>query len=67
MGEVGRVQEEGWEGGSEGGKRREGAMGWWGREGTREGESKGREVGSNDARQAERVSGGRGDGGREGC
>ena len=34
---------------------REGGRGWWGREG----ESKGREVGSDDARQAESVSGGR--------
>ena len=32
------------------------ARGWWGREG---GESKGREGGSDDARQAESVSGGR--------
>ena len=39
------------EGGMEGGSRREGARGWWGREG----ESQGREVGSDDARQAESV------------
>ena len=43
--EEGREREEG---------REEGARGWWGREG-----SKGREVGSDDARQAESVSGGR--------
>ena len=53
-------REEGWmEGGREGGGGREGAIGWWGREGEREGESKGREVGSDDARQAESVSRGR--------
>ena len=52
----GRIQEEGWrEGGWEGGRRVGGSKGWWGREGTREGErngeSKEREVGSDDARQ----------------
>ena len=36
-------------------------MGEGGRVGGREGESKGREVGSDDARQAESVSGGRED------
>ena len=48
--------------------RREGGRGWWGGreqgEGGREGErgnSKGREGGSDDTRQAERVSGGRED------
>ena len=43
------------EGGREGWWGREGARGWWGRVG----KSKGREVGSDDARQAESVSGGR--------
>ena len=46
-----------------------GARGWWGgreqltRKGEREGESKGREVGSDDARQTESVSGGVREGG----
>ena len=59
-GEGGSVQEEGWR---KGGRRRDGGEGgregMVGREGERDGESKGREVGSDDARQAESVSGGR--------
>ena len=56
--------EGGREGWNEVGRRREGGCkGMVGREGTRkgetEGESKGREVGSDDARQTESVSGGR--------
>ena len=56
--------EGGRERGKEGGRRREGGRkGMVGREGTRkgerEGESQGREVGSDDARQTESVSGGR--------
>ena len=70
-GEGGTAQEEGWrEGGTEGGsykgcregEREGGSKEMVGREGTRKGERegdiKGREVGSDDARQTESVSGG---------
>ena len=51
------------DGGREGGREEEGgSKGMVG-----EGESKGREVGSDDARQTESVSGGREGCGREGC
>ena len=59
--EGGTAQEEGWrEGGSYKGWREKGDGGEGGnKEGEWEGESKGREVGSDDARQTESVSGGR--------
>ena len=53
--EGGREGREGWREGGRGEGREEGMEG--GREGEREGESKGRKIGSDDARQAERVSG----------